>query len=574
MAPCREQRSRRDQPIPPLDSILAMKFFNISFLIAIVVALIPATSHGFADWVVTNSPHPIPPNSSYKGIQHSHASGKGDVSVALVLDTPVGESLYFYSYNLYKKDSEKQSIVIRHVDTANEITSVQIQYDPINDNTHFAYSLKRDALPEEELTIPEVEVLRYAIYRSGYAAGTEFERTDIAKRTFLVGIPYEISLKIRPVPHSVTGTPAIAYRSAATGGSLSRLRYTERMNDGTWPISLIDEGPYLGKKCELAFSGTEHSAIVYQEDDGDLINIARRHEDGPWSTEIALLGLSSLVTDPTLTLNGSLAQIAYISHASPSYKINLRSEVRGGAVVHTTVRSETREIRDPKMVISNSRIVITSRVKNPRQANEFEPWVATKNSVASNFSSIRIAPPSQGGANEVLGDLNVAAGSISLDQLGYPIITWSEKPNGQPMACYCPDFTDIDNDGVPHLQEVALRMNPYVRDLHLYPRGEIFDGFEENEGERFFGITFPTAYSIDPIIDDFAPIVETTTFRYRVLASNDLKYWFDFNVGILPLENSPSQPTPGPYFRGYSLIPLGHPKDSLQLHLRIEIYRL
>jgi len=551
-----------------------MKTATLSIILSLFGILIPSKSLAFADWV--HEPFPLMPQGlgdlEFTNLQHSDASGKGQISVAFVLNSPRGNSLYFLTYNLYEKSGSIPKFPIPVlIDTANEIGSIQVRHDPLSGETHFVYSLKRETLPEDGVSIPEVEVLRHAVLPQDPGIPPAITRTDIAKRTLFVGIPYEISLKLRAGQSRRSLTPAIAYRSISTVSANSTLNYSERNNDGTWETTQIDFGPHVGEQCELSFSGSDHSAIVYQENNGSTIKLARRTGDGHWNTELALIGLLSTVTDPTLVLDGPYAQIAYVSFSSPTRKLNLRSETPNG-VVHTTVRSETNKILDPNMVISEGRIVIAYQIENPIHIANFEPWIATKSSVKSTFTSTKITPPSNGGPSEVGAGFDMEEASISLDGVGYPIISWSERPDGIPRVCYCPDFTDVDCDGIPHLEEVALRMNPHERDLHLYPKGEIYTNAET--GRRHFSLTFPTAYSINLSISLAHAFIETGHFRYQVLTSYDLEAWHEGDAYIVQLPPDPSNPSPGSYFRASLHAAIEGSKSRPKGFLRLSISRL
>jgi len=543
-----------------------MKPALLTSIAVAIFSIIPTNSYGFADWVSLRLQITKSSDYSFTSYQHSDASGKGQVAVAYVLNTPFGDALYYFTYNLYREKSQNHQVANTSlVDLANEITSVQVRHDSMSGKTHFVYSLKRDALPEEGLSIPEVEVLRHAVREQvPDSPAFQFTKTDIITRTASVGIPFEISLQLRPGQLSGSHTPAIAYRTKGIGTSTSHLWYTERLSDGSWIITPIDSGPMVGVNCELAFSGPDHSAIVYEENNGDIIHLARRTGDGLWNTEIALLNLGSKVTDPTLALDGSFAQIAYVRRSPTSYQLSLRSESQTG-VDHFQVPTGSGEVRSPRIAISNGRTVMSFIVIRENSSNIFDPWVATKNSVSTSFSSIKLPRPSQ----QVV---NVNNTFLSLDDLGYPIITWSSVAGDNPRACFCPDFTDFDCDGISHLEEVALRMNPNQQDIHHYPKAEIHTN--PDTGTRHLSMVFPTAYSTSPIIGATNASVETNHFRYDILQSDDLENWKQSALFLNELPFNPSQPTPGPYFRASLNAPIEGFQSNPSGYIRLSISRL
>jgi len=510
---------------------------NLGFLTliaAIICVVIPSNSYGFAEWRVNALPSLTEPLGTYiKSVHHSDASEEGQVSIVFVRHSLLNgiDSLYLVSYgSMYEKHPSSPSASFELIDSAKEISSVQIRRDPSTGYTHFAYSLKRDTTPQEQQQLgypPVIEVLRHTVYRRvPNSMIAQIVREDVAKRTILVGNPYGVSFKLRP-SLSQTYTPAIAYHSSTPATQNSTLFYAER-NGATWTTQQIDSGPQVGANCDLAFekSGV-HSAIAYQEGNGQIIHLARRSYDGPWSTGFAVLGLGSEVSDPSLVLVSSFAQIAYISRSSSTYGLTYRAESLGGTNF-TTVMSGPREISSPQMVLSDGRAVISYGLKETGPSGDFEPWVATKSRIASSFTFHKLP--------QLRNDPGIGDTSVSLDAYGYPLITWGAATGGEPRVCYSPDFTDLDCDGVTYLEEVAFGMDPNTPDAHLLPKtgvSTVTDSAMNSTDHLDF--VFPTV-PLNPVINPVRPIIDTTKFCYKVFRSHDMQNWEYSEVDIIQLQ--------------------------------------
>ena len=527
-----------------------LTFFLAHFKITIALCL---QCYGFADWqtklVIPDAP-PLALNTK-KTEHHSHAVGNGTVYIAYVLRAGGKDLLYFSKKNLYESPAEGTSasppILI---DSADGISSIQIRHSRHSGVTHFSYSSSKASTGN---LLPPTISLKHASFKPK----SRLDQIPITITTIStnVGFPFPSSLDIRTTGNPTISEVGLAYVSPVT----KSLYYSEPDGNGNWNGQLIDPDSSRDIiECDLAFGTSDSPEIAYSSETSrekfTSILHASRNQDGSWFS-IHVFGNTSSSSflsglNPSLFRVGDSSYLTFINRQeyatstifwlpygvrhSPTSSFTF---IGTGEGVHVSSSPPlTSPLANPEIIASEDRIVIAYQKSISNTSENYQSWLSVhRSNEPASTATLARAPTAPGIDTVTLEN----APALSLDHNGYPVVTWTNETGSDLQACFCPDFTDYDQDGVPYLQEKAFQMNPDLPDSHFAPwittcPSQFWDGREFFFSSRVHEL--PT--------NNEDGTFHTDTFSYTIQESSDLKNWQtavtpDYGIFKLVGENPP-----------------------------------
>jgi len=480
----------------------------LSFLSAL---LLSQRADAFVDWRTTTVPAQLPSNHLIQAKHASAAGQNGKIYSAFVARHNDVDKLYLVTKDLYDNPlpGPVQPPTAVEIASADKISSIQIRHNHLTGETHLAYAKSGDY----ELNGQTIysESISFATYHGPRAlVNITTESVQIKNSIFNNG-PMELSLDLHN--HDTFG---IAYYSPnqILGGTLS---YAQRDDDGNWVSEIIEQNSTAGTGCDLSLCrkiGSTIATVVYEDLAAKRIWVATRTKPGTWTKSglVTVFGNRSL-NDPVVKTVRELdgqnlvisSYIAYVYDDLTERKLTLFRSLNNSFTTIDTVAKGlpvSESFTAPDLVVTGEKIVLTYTKHTGITST---PWVAVKNSTGPDFHLEKLPNLHNSG-----NSLN-APTSVSLDNNSYPIISWGNHSGQSPRASFCPDFTDEDNDGMPYREELAFRMDPTTRDIHLAPKG-IFQEVDDS-GKPHFGLHFPIF--TEGIISPDQSVVIAGPFRYE-----------------------------------------------------------
>ena len=476
----------------------------MKILALLAVVLFQQSTFAFADWRTLTAPTLLPPGFQVQPVHDSDATGNGLIYIALVASTAGEDKLFFYSKPLYVRQPLGPVFPPFPIEiaSAKRITSVQIRHNEVTGKTHFAYS-KSDEFSLNGQTIYSESVIFATYHGPRTPSPITTETIHLANSSINHGAN-EVSLEIKGSQDA-----GIAFYTPGQNQT-SSLSYAQRNGNESWTVEIVETGGSVGTACDLCFCPNFISyqpRIVYEDLASKRIKLATRLNSGTWTKSgiVTVFGQRS-VREPALQITAAFGDndfvvtnhITYILNDLPTRKVVLhRSSSQGNStteidsVTNQPAQLEPQAFTAPAIIIAGQKIVISY---NKHTGISSTPWLAVKNSLGPTFH--KEAAPRIPTNNQDL----VSATSLSLDRNFYPIITWSNYSGESVRASFCPDFTDDDQDGFLYREEMAFRMNPQIRDIHLAPMGEHLIVDDTNRPR--FGLHFSLATQGTPNPDE------------------------------------------------------------------------
>jgi len=551
----------------------------MKLLIPILVLIASTmTLSAFADWrnfsLAAN-----PSTIEYLGEHDSDSSGSGEVHTAFTIASDDKDQLSYLRTNVYFPPSGFTiAPFVTPIDIANNIANVCIKHNSGTGKTHFAYTRTR-VVSFGGGGLLFLRDIRHAVLTPGNPESVEVE--TIASLSTFDGAT---SLSLAFGPGGEVGLPAVSFYDPTR----KSLKYAKKTFEGTWPIEevAIGTGDFpedIGFNSDLGFSFNGNAGIVCEERRFGSIKYYWRDDSGTWQSNVGIpidpllpgdpITASRVQSQPSLFFEENTFSLTYTLTRDNSQEIVYRKFLLLGfsREVVDSVDSNGAVILPPTLAdssigISFGRIVI-SYTKNTGGISAVDrPYVARGTSFQgdpSNFT--KQALPLQS-VNEK------AKTALSFDHNFYPIITWNKSGGGTVVAAYCPDFIDDDGDGVNHLQEMAFRMNPNVRDSHLLPSASFVNNVGgEDPAARFLTLTFRT--NNFGTVDPETQTLSTDLFLYSPVRSTSLRGWHEEPDDIRTVAESSPPPFPPDYKgRARTVTALGTPGIPREF-LRVYLFR-
>jgi len=487
--------------------------------------------------------------------------GNGLIHFAFVLRESDTDKLYYSTCSLYDTPPSSLKVLSSSapvlIDTADAITSVQIRHSVHSGITHLVYNTST-AKFSGGIPFPNSIELKHTAYRPKSSAHPD-QLLQISTIASGVLFPFPASLDLRKTESPNLSEAGVAYISKQNGA----LHYAEKNESGSWISEAIESEPnQTVTDCDLAFGDEAHPAIAWSVEEDRVayssILFSRRTPQGAWPPS-HVYGADPAGTaihsgsSPDLFQENDTTFLVFVARVenttSASSFITFGTKTNDSTSFHLFGSGEQSKnhpiseepFRSPEIVVSQDRIVIAYRKANPTIPGRFDVWLASRKSHHNINSFSRVSAP------PIFANLNSFSANhltLSLDENGYPIASWIREPGSLPRACFCPDFTDYDQDGIPYLREKAFVMNPDAPDIHLAPCAYLAYSKNGNGRGLIYHLTVPESPHISS-----QHTFHTETFLYTPEESSDLANWQSSTPTLIEIGSDIS---PVPMFLKYS----------------------